>query len=220
VRHSTPEQQAELEARLLKLEQPIPLFRQGSTEPSVWVCGVCSHVVETEDRARRHYPCLPIRCGHGLRSGNDACHDCWGDTDAKRTEERLAKATRISEADWRAGKWPEGCPGEVFALDGEEVLADLEADELMGEEYAWPAESVPFALDAEKIVEDQLRDWGESVDWLDGDLPDACQVEELVAFVAKWNAAQTAVYLRPLYSHVIVLERGRERYRDEEGEEP
>lgn len=190
--------QDQIQERIAKLAQPVPLFRQGEDEPAVWVCGCCSRVAGTEQDARHCYPCTPAACLHGLHDPRTYCRACSDESETRKEAARFEKAAKVAQKDADAA----GC---YFAPGADEYVMDLDYVAEDGHAYAWPAKQVRFQLDGEQILERALENFAECVDW-DGDSPEADKGAEFVAFVEEWNKAQTAYYLVADYSRVIVLD--------------
>jgi hypothetical protein len=201
--------QDELRALREKCGQPVPLYRQGATEPLVWLCPACGSgwgcgagplakgptpSSGMAERAARSC-CLPKECAHGLV----LCRPCAKERELERDLEDYKDARKVALMDAQGEVSAEaaellthGC----FAAGDDEHYMDV--DELLDRDhhpdYCWPAQKVEFRLEVD--AEDALAHWGSHVDW-DTSEPEVEALAELEAFMRTWNEKQTAYYLEP-----------------------
>ena len=112
----------------------------------------------------------------------------------------LAKAARVPEREYTGPLYVDGSGhNDGFFRDLEELHEWYEDEEHELPEYAWACDVRHPALDADSLEEQALED-----------TVDGCELnalDELRAFVEKWNGEQTSEIWEPDYSRAVMLDR-------------
>lgn len=179
---------------------PIPFSRPCSDEPEFFACGKCGKVWADAFSAR--HCCEPrfCECGQEIPKGG-YCRPCSLLKQAHRLTVVFGKARKVSADEWDGPVFdPLGDTEDSFHASVEEALETmLDIDEVDPPKWFWAAKRIPLRVrqgDVEAMLENILEHHHEGAEFSD--------VDELLAFVAKWSEAQTGASCEPDETVAIV----------------
>lgn len=194
------------------LPEPFPLVIQGSDKPVAFACRECGALFTTytfgtdlgADLAAKHAASMHCyhhcACGAELRKSRTKCDACWGQELAEKEKKVFARARKLTIEEYPDNPvfW-DGAPGDGLFLSICELLDRCEEEGLELPQYVWATREVPFAMNADWLIERALEEQGE------GFCYGLANEGELQNLLDVWCAKQDLKNWQPDYTMAVLL---------------
>jgi hypothetical protein len=190
---------------------PLELVVRGKEKTVAYACPSCGAVFTTytfgrdsaADQAARYMASAHCHgfcaCGETIGKSRSRCDRCWHEHLAASEEKvfQAAKKVRLEDYPAQPVYWNNN-DRDGFFIGIDEVLDRCEEEGLEVPKYVWAAREVPFALNADYLIDRAIEDHGE-------DVRDELADKELQTLLDQWCRRQDVKSWQPDYTTAVLL---------------